>query len=139
MFFFEGQEQVDALIKKQANNFYESLSMSGEDFQKNYLELGLMHAKMKLPFEDMVSALSMVRDNLLKNTPIEASVIYSIVDKMERSLAKGYLLYQFDDVLSQLQLSIESVEGAYAEEDQEVVLRPLNWLSRIVTGFQSDK
>jgi len=137
--FFEGQEQVDALIKKQANNFYDSLSMSDEDFQKNYLELGLMHAKMKLPFEDMVSALSMVRDNLLKNTPIEASVIYSIVDKMERYLAKGYLLYQFDDVLSQLQLSIESVEGAYSEEDQEVVLRPLNWLSRIIKGFQSDK
>lgn len=137
--FFEGQDQIDALIKVQANNFYESLSMSDEDFQKNYLEIGLMHAKLRVPFEDMVSALSMVRDNLLKNTPIETSVIYNIVDKMERYLAKGYLVYQFEDVLSQLQLSIKSVEGVYAEQDQEVVLRALYWLTRIVTGFQSDK
>ena len=137
--FFKGQEQVDALIKTQANNFYESLSMSDEDFMKNYVELGLMHAKVKLPFEDMVSGLSMVRDNLLKNTPIETRTIYNIVDKMERYLAKGYLVYQFEDVLSQLQLSIDNIYGAYAQEHQEVVISALSWLLRIVKGFQANK
>ncbi|MEA3406089.1 MAG: GGDEF domain-containing protein [Pseudomonadota bacterium] len=136
--FFEGQDQVDALIKRQADNFYQSLSMSDFEFKQNYLQLGLMHAKMKLPFEDMVAALSMVRDNLLKNTPIEASEIYHIIEKMERYLAKGYLVYQFEDVISQLELSLENVEGAYAEADQDIVSRPLNWLKRIVTGFQNN-
>jgi len=134
--FFEGQEQVESLIKSQADNFYKSLSMPDDEFKENYIQLGLMHAKMKLPFEDMVAALSMVRDNLLKNTPIEASLIYNIIEKMERYLAKGYLIYQFDDVMNQLELSIENVEGAYAEADQDIVSRPLNWLKRIVNGFQ---
>jgi len=137
--FFTGQDQVDALIKIQANNFYESLSMSDEDFIKNYVDLGLMHAKMQLPFEDMVSGLSMVRDNLLKNTSIDTKKIYNIVEKMECYLAKGYLVYQFEDVLNQLQLSIENVHGAYAEEDQNVVTKPLNWLLLIVKGFKADK
>lgn len=136
--FFEGQDQVEALIKKQAENFYQSLSMEDKAFQDNYIQLGLMHAKMKLPFEDMVAALSMVRDNLLKNTPIEASLIYNVIEKMERYLAKGYLVYQFEDVICQLDLALENVEGAYAQADQDIVSRPLNWLKRIVTSFQNN-
>lgn len=133
--FFEGQEQVNLLIKSQAENFYRSLSMSDKAFKDNYIQLGLMHAKMKLPFEDMVSALSMVRDNLLKNTPIEASLIYKIIEKMERYLANGYLVYQFEDVMFQLELAIENVETAYAEKDQDIVSRPLKWLQQRVNGF----
>ena len=136
--FFEGQDQVDDLIKRQADNFYQSLSMSEVEFRENYTQLGLMHAKMKLPFEDMVAALSMVRDNLLKNTPISGSEIYHIIENMERYLARGYLDFQFDDVLSQLDLSIDNVEGAYAKTDQEVVVRPIKWLKGIVVNFQSN-
>lgn len=137
--FFDSQDQIDLLIKSQANNLYQSLTMSDADFQENYVNLGLMHAKMKLPFEDMVSALTMIRDNLLKNTSIKSSLIYSLIERMERYLAKGYLNYQFDDVIEQLDLSIKNVEGSYVDVDYEVVLRPLNWLKAIVIGFQSDR
>lgn len=137
--FFSGQAQVEKLIKLQSENFYQSFSMTDEAFEENYLKLGLMHAHLKLPFEDMVSSLSMVRDNLLKNTSINQKYIYSIIEKMERSLAKGYLVFEFQDVLAQLEFSVENVKKTYAEADQERVIRPLNWLAQIIKGFQADK
>jgi diguanylate cyclase (GGDEF)-like protein len=137
--FFDGQEQVNALIKLQADNFYQSLFMSDEDFKQNYILLGLMHAKMQLPFEDMVSALSMVRDNLLKNTSIDATTIYNIIEKMEQYLAKGYLVFQFEDVLSQLELSIKNVQEAYSEQDHDVLINSLIWLKNITIRFQSEE
>ena len=136
---FDSQQQVDALTQRRADNFYQSLSMSDEAFRENYLEIGLMSAKLKLPFEVVVVGLSLVRRSLLKNTSVEATVIYDVFEKMERYLAKGYLVYQFDDVLSQLEFSIENIEAIYVESEQEVVRRPISWLKQIVTGFQENK
>ena len=137
--FFDDSEQVKNLVKLQSKNFYQSLSMSDSDFEANYLALGLMHANLKLPFEDMVSSLSLVRDKLLKNTFIEERFIYTAIEKMERYLAKGYLEFEFEDVLKQLVFLIENVKKTYPFSDQDVVLSPLNWLTRIVKGFQSDQ
>lgn len=132
----DSHNQMEAIILRQADNFYQSLSMSDKDFKDNYRQLGLNYAKMALPFEIMVSALGMVRDNLLKNTPVQASEIYKIIEKMECYLAKGYLVYQFEDVLIQLELAIENIEAIYTETDLEVAIRPISWLKRIVSGFQ---
>ncbi len=136
---FDSQVHIDDFMQRQADSFYQSLSMSDEDFKTNYLELGLTSAKLTLPFEIMVITLNMVRDNLLKNTPVQASVIYTIVEKMERYLAKGYLEHQFEDVLSQLDFSIESIEETYVQADKEVVIRPVNWLKQLVMGFKESK
>lgn len=113
--------------------------MSEEAFQDNYTKLGLMHAKMKLPFENIISALRMIRDHLLANTQIKQSFIYSIIEEMERFFAKGYLAYNFDDVLNQLAFSIENVKKNYYETDQEILIKPLTWLSEILKHFQVDK
>lgn len=135
---FDDQEHIDDFIQLQADHFYQSLSMSDKDFKANYLKLGLTSAKMTLPFEIMVVTLNIVRDNLLKSTPVQASVIYAIVEKMERYLAKGYLEFQFEDVLSQLKFSIENIQSIYTKVDQEVVMRPISWLKQITAGFQGD-
>jgi diguanylate cyclase (GGDEF)-like protein len=134
--FIDDSTEIDALILQQADNFYQSLSMTDEDFKDNYRQLGLMCAKRLLPFEVMVAAFTMVRDNLLSKTAVQASVLYTLIEKMERYAAKGYLGYQFEDVLSQLEYSIENIEAHYAQVDQKVVVRPISWLKRIVTGFQ---
>lgn len=134
-----GQYQMKPIFLRQADNFYQSLSMSDKDFKDNYIELGLKYAEMGLPFEVMVAALSMVRDKLLLNTPVQISEIYAIIEKMERYLAKGYLVYQFEDVVSQLELAIKNINAIYTEVDYEVVIRPISWLKRIVSKFQGDK
>lgn len=134
--FFKSQEQVDKLIFFQAANFYQSLTMTEEAFQDNYIKLGLMHAKMKLPFEDIISALRMIRDHLLKNSKIDQSFIYNIIEEMERYFAKGYLDYDFQDVLNQLEFSVENVNKNYCEADQAILIKPLNWLSGIIRSFQ---
>ena len=94
---------------------------------------------MALPFEVMVAGLGMLPDKLLINTPAQIAEIYVIIEKMERYFAKGYLAYQFRDVFSQLELAIENIKAIYTEADHEVVTRPLCWLKRIVSKFQSDK
>jgi diguanylate cyclase (GGDEF)-like protein len=137
--YFDNPDQMEIIIMGQADSFYQSLSMSDKEFKDNYIQLGLSYAKMVLPLEVMVSALSMVRDYLLKNTPVQAPVIYRMIEKMECYLARGYLVYQFEDVLSQLELAIENIEAIYAEANQEVVIQPVSWLKRIVSGFQGDK
>ncbi|MGM0541485.1 MAG: diguanylate cyclase [Pseudomonadota bacterium] len=136
---FDSQQQMEALILQQADNFYQSLSMSDQDFKVNFCRLGLSYAKRALPFEIMVAAFSLARDNLLKNTAVQPSELYTIIEKMEGYLAKGYLVYQFEDVLSQLELASENIKRIYTEDDFEVVMRPISWLKRIVSGFQEDK
>ncbi len=137
--FFEGQAQIKSLIVRQADNFYKSLSMSDEAFRQNYVDLGLMHAQMKLPFEDIVSALTLIRDALLKSTEITPTVLYDLIEKMERFLARGYLHYQFEDVLQQLTFSNEHAEASYTADDLAIVAGPLIWLKNLVTIFQSGR
>lgn len=79
--YFDNPDQMEIIIMGQADSFYQSLSMSDKEFKDNYIQLGLSYAKMVLPLEVMVSALSMVRDYLLKNTPVQAPVIYRMIEK----------------------------------------------------------
>lgn len=137
--FFESQAQVDALVVRQADNFYQSLSMNDLDFQKNYVQLGLMHAKLKIPFEDIVSSLKLIRDHLIKDTPINPVTIYNITEKMGRYLAKGYLSFQYDCFFEQLEVLRRNIQHAYKKEDQAPVMKPLSWLVNIITQFKAEK
>lgn len=135
--FFSGQDQIEELIHRQARNFHDSLSMSDEDFEDNYIRLGLMHAQMRLPFEDMVSALTMVRDSLLASTQIEASIIYKMIERMEGFLAAGYLKHEFEEVKHQLELAVENVESSHLEKNHSLIQSPLLWLLRVIDFMQN--
>jgi len=138
--FFDSDEQIDSLIQRQAQNFYNSLSMDENTFKDNYTQLGIMHAKLALPIEDMFAALTMIRDTLLSQ--IEAKhhqEIYQIIEQMDSWLAKGYFIYQIKETKSLVEVSIKSIQKVTPEKHQSYVLRPLNWLSNLLEHYEDPK
>jgi len=135
--FFKDETQIEYLIKVQAKNFHQSLSMAEPDFQKNYIELGQMHAQLKLPLEDLIAGLALIRDNLSKYTHIDENVLYKMVEHMEQFLAKGYLIAQFQETKVLLDYTQESIKSNYLVEDAQIIARPLIWLEDIIQQLQT--
>ena len=136
--FFESDEQIDRLIIKQARNFYNSFAMTEAEFIQNYERLGYMHAELGLPIEDMFAGLSMIRDHLLENTPADFhQKIYQLIEKMDKWLAKGYLSHQLKATQELITVSIKNIQKVTPEKHQHYVLRPINWLSRLLQSLQN--
>jgi len=134
---FESEKQIDQLIHRQAQNFYQSLQMNKEDFSQNYERLGYMYAELSLPIEDMFAGLGMIRDSILKSIPSEHHQhIYQIIEKMEKWLAKGYLTYQMTETKKLVEISIKNIRKVTPEKHQSYVLRPVNWLSNLLKNYE---
>lgn len=134
--FFGDVSQIDALIDTQAKNFHASLTMSEEDFIKNNIWLGQFHAQMNLPFVDMVSALEMVRDSLIQNTDIDVLKLFEIIQKMQKYIAKGYILDYFEHANSDLNLFIDNIKTTYLKQHQEIAFHPITWLQTFIAGLK---
>ena len=132
--FFESDAQMDQLIVRQAQNFYDSLSMDEQAFRQNYENLGKMHAGMYLPIEEMFAGLTMIRDNLLKRLPDEYHQnLYRRIDLMEKWLAKGYLNFQIKKTLKEIEISVKNIEKTVQKKHQYHTLMPIKFLTVLLT------
>ncbi|GAB6034473.1 diguanylate cyclase [Galenea microaerophila] len=135
--FFESDAQMDQLIVRQAQNFYDSLSMDEQAFRQNYENLGQMHAEIHLPFEKMFESLTLIRNHLLKRLPAEYHQnFYRRIALMAKWLAKGYFNFQIKKTFKEIEISVNNIEKTVQKKHQYHTLRPLKWLTELLTHYK---
>ncbi len=95
--FFESEEQIKSLVKKQIQNFKETLKEGEKELYLRYYNLGKLHYERRIPFVNLISGVDFIKNEIYRIL-IEKNLIeiyffelHGLFEKIKNILAKTYL------------------------------------------------
>ncbi|MBK3333340.1 EAL domain-containing protein [Persephonella atlantica] len=102
--FFDSDEQIKSLVKKQIQNFKETLKESDREIELRYYNLGQLHYRKKIPFVNLVSGVDFIKNEIYRIL-IEKNLIdvyffdvHELFEKIKNVLARTYLELSFSEI-----------------------------------------
>ncbi len=126
--FFDSDDQIRNLIKKQIKNFKETLKEDEKQLEVRYYSLGILHYDLKIPFVNLISGVDFIKNEiyrLLLERKLLDEYFFNVslmFEKIKNSLAKAYL-----------DRSLEEITVGFKPEYQEYKFFDyhLQWLERL--------
>ena len=130
--YFSSQEQIDRLIQAQKESFKKALTLSDEDFARHYYDLGVLHVRIGVAYEDVLAGLTVIRDKLNDYHVMPPEWLYAWFEEIERHLAQGYFDCQLREYLESVRQLHHSLDLLVLEDaESDYLTRPLDWFEEI--------
>ena len=126
--FFDSDDQIKNLIKKQIKNFKETLKEDEKQLEVRYYNLGILHYDLKIPFVNLISGVDFIKNEiyrLLLDKKLLDEYFFDVgfmFEKIKNSLAKAYL----DRALEEITFGFKPEYQEYKFFDYH-----LQWLERL--------
>ena len=144
--FFENEQQIIDLIKKQKVQFVKSLDMNVSMLKSTYIELGEFHYDIKIPYVDFIKGTEILEEHFLLSTQKnESSIelmdeIFEYFKLMKAFTAKGYLNRMIVDD----KIDIESFfEQTTVDNNiyfpKTIVLEKIEWLKELLESIENNQ
>lgn len=126
--FFDSEDQIKNLIKKQIKNFKETLNDDEKQLEIRYYNLGKFHYDLKIPFVNLMSGIDFIKNEIYKILLDRKMLdeyffdLGSMFERIKNYLAKAYL-----------DKSLEEITVGFKPEYQEYKFFEfhLQWLERL--------
>jgi len=126
--FFDSEDQIKNLIKKQIKNFKETLNDDEKQLEIRYYNLGKFHYDLKIPFVNLMSGIDFIKNEIYKILLDRKMLdeyffdLGSMFERIKNNLAKAYL-----------DKSLEEITVGFKPEYQEYKFFEfhLQWLERL--------
>lgn len=137
--FFENNEQIQFLIKKQKEYFKESLNMPRETLKTVYIKLGEYHYDLRIPYVDFIKGTDILQEYFLLNTQKHQSSIelmdeiFEYFKLMKAFTAKGYLNRMLQEDKNDIESFFEQTtldKNTYLPK--AIVLEKIQWLKELL-------
>lgn len=142
--FFENQEQIDRLIRKQKEHFKATLFMDKEQIKQNYVRLGEHHYDLRIPYVDFIKGTDILEEYFLLHTQ-QLTPSFETMDEilgyfkmMKAFTAKGYLnrmLLEDKKDLEEFFLHASSTNSTFPSN---IVSEKLAWLKKMLHAIETN-
>ncbi|MDQ7055364.1 MAG: CZB domain-containing protein [Persephonella sp.] len=102
--FFDSDEQIKSLVKRQIQNFKDTLKESDREIELRYYNLGQLHYRKKIPFVNLISGVDFIKNEIYRIL-IEKNLIdvyffevHELFEKIKNVLAYTYLELSFSEI-----------------------------------------
>ncbi len=141
--FFESGTKIEELIEKQKSYFSHSLSLTDDELQKMFVELGQHHYDLRMPYVDFSAALTILEENILfiaaqkpeADELIEA--VFAFFRLIRGFTAKGFLNRMLANDADDIDLYLAHVARS-TEIDTYFVTEQILWLRQLLHAIQTE-
>lgn len=142
--FFDSDEQIKELVKKQKMYFAASLSMPEIELKKAYIKLGEYHFDIRIPYIDFIKGTEILQEHFLKDAqniahPIALmNDIFGYFKIMKAYTAKGYLNRMIQDDRKDIELFFKNdIENDNSHLPRSVILQKIDWLKELLGAIEN--
>lgn len=143
--FFESQEQIESLIKRQQQHFEMSLSLPDTALKEIYIKLGEYHYELRIPYIDFIKATEILEQYFLLHTKDALhskeimEEIFAYFKLMKSFTAKGYLNKMLQEDKRDIAAFFDQSERDETYLPKAVVLQKLRWLHELIDAIEEEK
>ncbi|MBN2781958.1 MAG: GGDEF domain-containing protein [Campylobacterales bacterium] len=143
--FFENDEQIVSLIKKQKAHFHASLTMDKEVLKQSYIRLGEYHYNLRIPYVDFIKGTDILEEYfLIHSQKYLSSVelmdeIFGYFKIMKSYTAKGYLNKMLEEDKKDIESFFEQTSHSNDTYlPKAIVSEKIKWLKDMLYAIEND-
>lgn len=136
--FFRNRS-VDEIRQKQADSFYQLLTLDEAGIRRQGLWIGQVHVDIGLPFEDLYAAYQKIEELIpqyFDGDWITQNGIFHRLNQQRNAVAEGYLQTYMQKLAEETTVIIQHRDHIMREDEAFLVNKPLIWITQILNHIK---